>query len=187
MADETNVPPTNEDVDASTPPAPENEPDTEPSLKPPKKEDNKPPDDEIDYKAAYQREKAIRDELQSKIGQKEKEMKALMTEEQIKAKEAAEAAEEKERLLKQYQDREAIANLKIGLLGKGFSEINASEAADAMHSGDFEKVIELVGKHVDEKIKQLELEKKEKESKQTEKDPFADQLAKYKDRKRFRY
>jgi len=128
-----------------------------------------------DYKAAYLKEKADKANALSRLAKLEKEAKSRMTEEQIKAEEAAEKAAETERLLKQYQEREAIANLKVSFLSKGFNELMATEAAESMHKGEFTKVIDMVCQHSEaEKDKQ-----KARPATSSAVDAFSEKISRY--------
>jgi len=118
-----------------------------------------PVTDGVDWKAEARRFKASLDEQTSKNGELTKQLRAFKTDEEIRL---AEIEEEREKILKEnkeYKDKEAIATYTAGWLGKGFDEVMASEAAIALHSGDFDKVIDLVGQHQIKRDKQKEQER----------------------------
>lgn len=85
--------------------------------------------------------KEVFDKTASELAQSKKDLKARMSEEEVKAKEAAEELERYKTEAETLRREKNIASNKAQLIGIGYDEALAQATAEAMESGDLATVI----------------------------------------------
>lgn len=85
--------------------------------------------------------KEVFDKTASELAQSKKDLKARMSEEEVKAKEAAEELEKYKTEAETLRREKNIASNKAQLIGIGYDEALAQATAEAMESGDLATVI----------------------------------------------
>jgi len=104
------------------------------------KPDEAPKTPDIDYRAAYEKEKLDHQKAIHRLEKAEFIRREQMTEAEIMNEELSERAAEQDKALKEYQDRERFTNTKSQFLALGYSEAAAVEATKAFIAGDIKSM-----------------------------------------------
>lgn len=99
--------------------------------------------------------KDIFDKTASELADKKRELKSKMSEEEAAKLKEAEERKELEEKYKSLLHKTAVSENKARLLGLGYEENLAAETAEAMVSGNIDKILEGQKKHLDNFEKQI--------------------------------